>query len=115
MAGFGYLLTADPVSASRYPGDLTRSVGARLAPRARKSAAWCNPRRVQVGTNIHTAGPLKFLQQHVQAELPPTYIVACACLDFYSKAFCTEVVRGGVSAVPATTRRASGRPSRLGR
>jgi polar amino acid transport system permease protein len=36
-----------------------------------------------------------------------TYFVACACLGIYTAAFCTEIVRSGVSAVPMTTRRAA--------
>jgi polar amino acid transport system permease protein len=37
----------------------------------------------------------------------PTYSVACLCLGIYAAAFCTEIVRSGVSAVPTTTRRAA--------
>ncbi len=37
----------------------------------------------------------------------PGYTVACLCLGIYAAAFCTEIVRSGVSAVPTTTRRAA--------
>ena len=37
----------------------------------------------------------------------PTYFVACLCLGVYTAAFCTEIVRSGVSAVPMTMRRAA--------
>ncbi|MGV1768200.1 amino acid ABC transporter permease [Rhizobium rhizogenes] len=37
----------------------------------------------------------------------PSYTVACICLGIYAAAFCTEIVRSGVSAVPTTTRRAA--------
>lgn len=37
----------------------------------------------------------------------PTYSVACLCLGIYAAAFCTEIVRSGVSAVSTTTRRAA--------
>jgi polar amino acid transport system permease protein len=37
----------------------------------------------------------------------PSYTVACVCLGIYAAAFCTEIVRSGVSAVPTTTRRAA--------
>lgn len=37
----------------------------------------------------------------------PTYTVACLCLGIYTAAFCTEIVRSGVAAVPMTTRRAA--------
>lgn len=37
----------------------------------------------------------------------PTFIVACIVLSFYTAAYCTEIVRGGVLAVPQTTRRAA--------
>lgn len=37
----------------------------------------------------------------------PTYLVACLCLGIYAAAFCTEIVRSGVTAVPTTTRRAA--------
>jgi len=34
------------------------------------------------------------------------FTVACVMLAFYTAAYCTEIVRGGMLAVPATTRRA---------
>lgn len=37
----------------------------------------------------------------------PSYTVACICLGIYAAAFCTEIVRSGVSAVPTMTRRAA--------
>ncbi|UIK04716.1 amino acid ABC transporter permease [Neorhizobium galegae] len=37
----------------------------------------------------------------------PSYAVACLCLGIYAAAFCTEIVRSGVFAVPTTTRRAA--------
>jgi His/Glu/Gln/Arg/opine family amino acid ABC transporter permease subunit len=37
----------------------------------------------------------------------PSYTVACLCLGINAAAFCTEIVRSGVSAVPTTTRRAA--------
>jgi polar amino acid transport system permease protein len=35
------------------------------------------------------------------------FVVACAMLSLYTSAYCAEVVRGGVEAVPAVTRRAA--------
>jgi len=35
------------------------------------------------------------------------FIVACVVLSLYTSAYCTEVVRGGIEAVPAVTRRAA--------
>jgi His/Glu/Gln/Arg/opine family amino acid ABC transporter permease subunit len=37
----------------------------------------------------------------------PTFAVGCVCLGVYASAFCTEIVRSGVGAVPQTTRRAA--------
>lgn len=37
----------------------------------------------------------------------PTFAVGCVCLGIYASAFCTEIVRSGVGAVPQTTRRAA--------
>jgi len=37
----------------------------------------------------------------------PTFAVGCICLGIYASAFCTEIVRSGVGAVPQTTRRAA--------
>lgn len=37
----------------------------------------------------------------------PTFTVACIALGIYTAAYCTEVVRSGVLAVPQTTRRAA--------
>jgi len=37
----------------------------------------------------------------------PTFAVGCLCLGIYASAFCTEIVRSGVGAVPQTTRRAA--------
>ncbi|WP_439618146.1 amino acid ABC transporter permease [Shinella sp.] len=37
----------------------------------------------------------------------PTFTVGCICLGIYASAFCTEIVRSGVGAVPQTTRRAA--------
>jgi polar amino acid transport system permease protein len=35
------------------------------------------------------------------------FFVACAVLGLYTAAYCTEIVRGGILAVPVTTRRAA--------
>ena len=35
------------------------------------------------------------------------FIVACIVLSLYTSAYCTEIVRGGIDAVPAVTRRAA--------
>lgn len=35
------------------------------------------------------------------------FIVACVMLSLYTSAYCTEIVRGGIEAVPAVTRRAA--------
>ena len=35
------------------------------------------------------------------------FAVACGVLTFYTAAYCSEIVRGGIDAVPATTRRAA--------
>ncbi|PVA07387.1 amino acid ABC transporter permease [Thalassorhabdomicrobium marinisediminis] len=35
------------------------------------------------------------------------FTVACGVLTFYTAAYCAEIVRGGIEAVPATTRRAA--------
>ncbi len=35
------------------------------------------------------------------------FTVACGVLTFYTAAYCAEIVRGGIEAVPTTTRRAS--------
>ena len=35
------------------------------------------------------------------------FIVACVVLSLYTSAYCTEIVRGGIEAVPAVTRRAA--------
>lgn len=35
------------------------------------------------------------------------FLVACVMLSLYTSAYCTEVVRGGIEAVPAVTRRAA--------
>jgi His/Glu/Gln/Arg/opine family amino acid ABC transporter permease subunit len=35
------------------------------------------------------------------------FVVACGVLTFYTAAYCAEIVRGGIDAVPATTRRAA--------
>ena len=35
------------------------------------------------------------------------FVVACGVLTFYTAAYCSEIVRGGIDAVPATTRRAA--------
>ena len=35
------------------------------------------------------------------------FVVACGVLTFYTAAYCSEIVRGGIEAVPATTRRAA--------
>lgn len=35
------------------------------------------------------------------------FVVGCVVLAAYTSAFCTEIVRGGVLAVPTTTRRAA--------
>jgi len=37
----------------------------------------------------------------------PPFLVACTVLGLYTAAYCTEIVRGGVLAVPQTTRRAA--------
>jgi len=37
----------------------------------------------------------------------PVFSVACIVLGIYTSAFCTEIVRAGIMAVPQTTRRAS--------
>lgn len=37
----------------------------------------------------------------------PTFTVGCVCLGIYASAFCTEIVRSGIDAVPKTTRRAA--------
>lgn len=36
-----------------------------------------------------------------------SFVVACVVLALYTAAYCTEIVRGGILAVPATTRRAA--------
>jgi len=35
------------------------------------------------------------------------FLVACVVLSLYTSAYCTEIVRGGIDAVPAVTRRAA--------
>lgn len=35
------------------------------------------------------------------------FITSCVVLSLYTAAYCTEIVRGGIDAVPATTRRAA--------
>lgn len=35
------------------------------------------------------------------------FVVACVVLSLYTSAYCTEIVRGGIEAVPAITRRAA--------
>lgn len=35
------------------------------------------------------------------------FMVACVILSLYTSAYCTEIVRGGIDAVPAVTRRAA--------
>ena len=35
------------------------------------------------------------------------FVVACGVLTFYTAAYCAEIVRGGIDAVPFTTRRAA--------
>jgi len=35
------------------------------------------------------------------------FLVACIVLSLYTAAYCTEIVRGGIEAVPTTTRRAA--------
>jgi polar amino acid transport system permease protein len=35
------------------------------------------------------------------------FLVACVMLSLYTSAYCTEIVRGGIDAVPAVTRRAA--------
>ena len=35
------------------------------------------------------------------------FVVACGVLTFYTAAYCAEIVRGGIEAVPLTTRRAA--------
>lgn len=35
------------------------------------------------------------------------FTVACGVLTFYTAAYCSEIVRGGIEAVPSTTRRAA--------
>lgn len=35
------------------------------------------------------------------------FVVGCVVLAFYTSAYCSEIVRGGILAVPATTRRAA--------
>lgn len=35
------------------------------------------------------------------------FLVACVMLSLYASAYCTEIVRGGIDAVPAVTRRAA--------
>ena len=35
------------------------------------------------------------------------FVVACVMLSLYTSAYCTEIVRGGIDAVPAVTRRAA--------
>lgn len=37
----------------------------------------------------------------------PPFTTSCVVLSLYTAAYCTEIVRGGIDAVPATTRRAS--------
>jgi polar amino acid transport system permease protein len=37
----------------------------------------------------------------------PPFVVACTVLGLYTSAYCTEIVRGGVLAVPQNTRRAA--------
>ena len=37
----------------------------------------------------------------------PPFLVACTVLGLYTSAYCTEIVRGGVLAVPQNTRRAA--------
>lgn len=37
----------------------------------------------------------------------PGLVVACIVLSLYTAAYCAEIVRGGIEAVPATTRRAA--------
>ncbi len=35
------------------------------------------------------------------------FLVACVVLSLYTSAYCAEIVRGGIDAVPAVTRRAA--------
>jgi polar amino acid transport system permease protein len=37
----------------------------------------------------------------------PPFTTSCVVLSLYTAAYCTEIVRGGISSVPATTRRAA--------
>lgn len=37
----------------------------------------------------------------------PPFTTSCVVLSLYTAAYCTEIVRGGIDAVPATTRRAA--------
>ena len=37
----------------------------------------------------------------------PPFTTSCVILSLYTSAYCTEVVRGAIAAVPATTRRAA--------
>jgi polar amino acid transport system permease protein len=45
-------------------------------------------------------------QSILQMGLSP-FLVACAVLSLYTAAYCAEIVRGGIDAVPAVTRRAA--------
>ena len=37
----------------------------------------------------------------------PPFTTSCVVLSLYTAAYCTEIVRGGISSVPPTTRRAA--------
>ena len=40
------------------------------------------------------------------------FTIACGVLTLYTAAYCAEIVRGAIGAVPATTRRAALHPQR---
>jgi len=46
------------------------------------------------------------LQSIMRLGWPP-FTTSCVVLSLYTAAYCTEIVRGGISAVPPTTRRAA--------
>jgi len=60
--------------------------------------------RFQLGP--YWALPLTFVLDVFRSVPLPPFTTSCVVLSLYTAAYCTEIVRGGIEAVPSNTRRA---------
>ena len=78
-----------------------------VAPCVDQCAAGRRARRLPLGPAADPARPRQLVQVDRSASTCPRFTVACVVLALYTSAYCAEIVRAGVLAVPSTTRRAA--------